>query len=93
MIDPTTIVLTQEEQEMENELLTGKYIKVKDIETERKIHQQYAKNTLDRMQLTIRPFVKDIHIIRMKAMHEGIPYQSYINSILHKFVTGQLVAN
>ncbi len=29
--------------------------------------------------------------LKQKASIEAIPYQSYINSILHKYVTGQLV--
>jgi predicted DNA binding CopG/RHH family protein len=29
--------------------------------------------------------------IKTRASLDGIPYQTYINSILHKYVTGQLV--
>jgi predicted DNA binding CopG/RHH family protein len=29
--------------------------------------------------------------LKLKASLEAIPYQSYINSILHRYVTGQLV--
>ena len=29
--------------------------------------------------------------IKVKASLEAVPYQTYINSILHKYVTGQLV--
>jgi hypothetical protein len=30
-------------------------------------------------------------VIRRKAVDEGLPYQTLIASILHKFVTGKLV--
>ena len=29
--------------------------------------------------------------IKLKAEHEGIPYQTLISSVLHKFVTDQLI--
>jgi predicted DNA binding CopG/RHH family protein len=32
----------------------------------------------------------DLEKIREKASHEGIPYQTLINQVLHKYVTNQL---
>jgi predicted DNA binding CopG/RHH family protein len=33
---------------------------------------------------------KDIHAIQVKALEEGIPYQTLISSVLHKYVAGKL---
>ena len=35
-------------------------------------------------------YSKDVHAIQVKALAEGIPYQTLISSILHKYVTGKL---
>ncbi len=34
---------------------------------------------------------QDLEQLKLKAEHEGIPYQTLISSILHKFVTDQLI--
>lgn len=41
-------------------------------------------------RVNIRLSSGDLSDIRVKAMEEGIPYQSLIASILHKYVTGRL---
>jgi predicted DNA binding CopG/RHH family protein len=33
---------------------------------------------------------RDIELLKAKALEEGIPYQSIVSSILHKYVTGKL---
>ena len=38
----------------------------------------------------IRMSSKDVHAIQVKALAEGIPYQTLISSVLHKYVTGKL---
>jgi predicted DNA binding CopG/RHH family protein len=51
-----------------------------------------ARKTLTKDQrINIRLSSRDIDGIRMKAADEGIPYQTLIASILHKYVTGRLV--
>ncbi len=90
IIDPKTIILDPEEQALEDEFLAGKYIPAASLDTEREKHQHYGKNTTARTQVTIRPYAKDIAIIKMKALQAWIPYQTYINSVLHQFATGQL---
>ena len=50
-----------------------------------------AKNTYaKKRQINIRlsePVLKELQI---KAMEEGIPYQTLISSILHKYVSGKI---
>jgi predicted DNA binding CopG/RHH family protein len=33
----------------------------------------------------------DLYSLQIKARQEGIPYQTLMTSILHKYLTGQLV--
>ena len=42
-------------------------------------------------RVNIRLSSGDLNEIRVKALEEGIPYQTLIASILHKYVTGKLV--
>ena len=43
-------------------------------------------------RVNIRVPTPDLEQLQVRAMQEGLPYQSLIASILHKYVTGQLVA-
>ncbi len=46
------------------------------------------KSTFEKKKkITINLFENDISIIRSQALKEGIPYQTYISSILHKFAS------
>lgn len=54
--------------------------------------QSYAKATLAKdKRITLRLSSLDLEAIQKKAIEQGIPYQTLISSILHKFVTGRLV--
>jgi len=41
-------------------------------------------------RINIRLSSADLQAIQTKALEEGMPYQTLITSILHKFVTGRL---
>lgn len=52
----------------------------------------YAKATLAKdKRITLRLSSIDLDAIQTRAIEEGIPYQTLISSILHKYVTGRLV--
>ena len=46
--------------------------------------------TLKDRRVNIRLASGDLRDIQVKALEEGIPYQTLIASILHKYVTGKL---
>ncbi len=48
-----------------------------------------ATTTKDR-RVNIRMAAGDLRDIQVKAMEEGMPYQTLIASVLHKYVTGRL---
>lgn len=41
-------------------------------------------------RVNIRLSSGDLHDIQVRALEEGIPYQTLIASVLHKYVTGRL---
>ena len=64
---------------------------VPDLKKELKRYQVIAKNSLKKDQrINIRLASKDLMDLQTKAMQEGLPYQTLISSVLHKYVTGQL---
>ncbi len=44
-----------------------------------------------RKAINIKVLESDIERFKAKALSEGMPYQTLINSILHKYITGQLI--
>ena len=53
--------------------------------------QQYARNTLQKdKRINIRMSSKDLDQVRVIATRQGIPYQTLISSIIHKYVSGYL---
>jgi len=50
-----------------------------------------ATNTLAKdHRMNIRITKNDLDGIKLKAVEEGIPYQTLVASIIHKYVTGKL---
>jgi predicted DNA binding CopG/RHH family protein len=53
--------------------------------------QHYARNTLQKnKRINIRLAGRDLAGIQAKAIEEGLPYQTLISSILHKYLSGRL---
>jgi len=42
-------------------------------------------------RINIRLSREDLEGIRLRAADEGLPYQTLVSSLLHKFVTGRLI--
>ncbi len=54
-------------------------------------YREYAKSTLNKnKRINIRLSERDLLHIQMKAVKEGLPYQTLISSILHKYLSGSL---
>ena len=54
-------------------------------------YREYAKHTLQKnKRINIRISERDLIHIQRKAVEQGLPYQTFISSILHKFITGRL---
>jgi predicted DNA binding CopG/RHH family protein len=54
-------------------------------------YRRYASATFRKdKRVNIRISQKDLAAIQKKALEEGIPYQTLISSILHKYLSGRL---
>jgi predicted DNA binding CopG/RHH family protein len=49
-----------------------------------------ATTTKDQ-RINIRLTSQDLNALRTRALQEGIPYQTLISSVLHKYVSGRLL--
>ena len=78
--------LDEEEQRIEDEI--GQYVPA-DARTEAKV-RRIAQESKKRKNVNIRISERDLSQIRDRASREGIPYQTLIASVLHKYVTDQL---
>ena len=54
-------------------------------------YSSYAKATFRKdRRLNIRISTKDLEAIQKRALEEGLPYQTLIASLLHKYASGRL---
>lgn len=69
----------------------GEWKSVRDLSRVRKHYQEAARETLRKdKRINIRLSQKDLEGIQSRAAREGMPYQTLISSIIHKFVIGNL---
>ena len=84
--------LDSEEIELLESLESGEWNSVDNLENELEIHQNIAKSTLKKdKRVNLRMSSKDLEAIKTYAVEEGLPYQTLMSSVLHKFVTGRLI--
>jgi predicted DNA binding CopG/RHH family protein len=54
-------------------------------------YKKAAKNTFKKdKRVNIRISRMDLELLQEKALIEGLPYQTLMSSVLHKYVTGRL---
>ena len=86
------IKLDKDEQEILESFERGEWESVQNIKTEITKHQQYAHKTLKKdKRVNIRISSKVLEEIQALAAENGIPYQTLMSSVLHRYVSGYLV--
>ena len=60
---------------------------------QKKRYQHYAQASLKKdRRVNIRISQKDLYEIQKRALEDGMPYQTLMSSVLHKFVSGKAAA-
>lgn len=78
-----------EEKEFVNSFENGEWVSTENLEEEKVRYKNYAKSSLKKdKRINIRISERDLNELQRRAIYEGIPYQTLISSILHKFVNG-----
>jgi predicted DNA binding CopG/RHH family protein len=84
--------LTKEEKGILDSFERGEWIPVANLDKRKKELAEYARNTLRKdKRLNIRISERDLIELQRKAVKEGLPYQTYVSSIIHKFINGGLI--
>jgi predicted DNA binding CopG/RHH family protein len=84
--------LDAEEREILEAFETDQLKPIENKDAELKKHREYAAATFKKDQrINIRISSRDLQAIKKRALSEGIPYQTLIASVLHKYVDDQLV--
>ena len=83
--------IDEEERDLMESIDKDEWRSVENIEREKEEAIAAARNTLKKdKRINLRLSQKDYHQIQVKAIEEGIPYQTLISSIIHKYLNGSL---
>jgi predicted DNA binding CopG/RHH family protein len=83
--------LDADEKELLESVESGEWKSAAGGKRERARYPRYAKATFRKdRRLNIRLSSKDLEAIQKRALAEGLPYQTLIASLLHKYAAGRL---
>lgn len=84
--------LTKDERTALRSYEDGEWESSKDVDSDRRKLRLYAKNALRKdKRVNIRISENDLVELQKRAVRDGLPYQTLISSVLHRFVNGRLV--
>jgi len=79
--------LDKEEKQILEDFEKGKYVSIKDFPKAKKAFQEAAVYTLAKAKnINIRLSQKDLLKLKARAIEDGLPYQTLVSSILHRFI-------
>lgn len=84
--------IEQHAKEILEDFEKGKFVPVEEVENEMNLAKEAARNFMKRnSRIHVRISGADLNMVRRLAVQEGLPYQTLLASIIHKYVTGRLV--
>lgn len=90
-IDPFSAPLDDEEKDLLESYERGEWKTVGNLEEEKAKAKAASVNYLRKnARVNIRISSSDLKSIKQKAAFEGLPYQTLLASIIHKFAAGHL---
>ena len=82
--------LNKEEKELLKSYEDREWKSVKNFNDKKSEYQKIAKNTsLKNRRINIRLSEKDLSNLKAKSLEEGMPYQTLVASIIHKYISGK----
>ncbi len=83
--------MSKEEREILESFERGQLRSPRNKPSQLRKHREYAASTFRKDQrVNVRISTRDLNALRKRALREGIPYQTLIASLLHKYIEGQL---
>ena len=84
--------LNAEEREILEHFELGTLRSAPDAEREINAARKAARNTFNKTRrVNLRMTERDFNLAHVKAREEGIPYQTLLSSVIHKYLSGRLV--
>lgn len=81
-----------EEAEIMSSVEAGEWSSVSDnLSLKEKLMKAASETALKDYRINVRISKRDVEALKTKALEEGIPYQTLVTSILHKYVTGRMI--
>ena len=85
------MTIDADEKDLLESVERGEWTSVSPKARDRTRYARYAKATFRKdRRLNIRLSSKDLEAIQKRALAEGLPYQTLIASLLHKYAAGRL---
>jgi predicted DNA binding CopG/RHH family protein len=82
--------LDKDEKELLKSFEKGEWKQIKGFKKKKAKYIQIAKNTSAKnKRINIRLSEKDLANLKVKSLEEGMPYQTLVSSIIHKYVSGK----
>lgn len=91
--NPYDVKLDAEEQSLLESYDRGEWKSVSNLTQEMKVAKEIAANTLRKdARITLRLSSDDLARLKEKAAYKGLPYQTFISSVLHEYAAGHFEA-
>ncbi|MGB1109747.1 MAG: CopG family antitoxin [Gammaproteobacteria bacterium] len=82
--------LDEEERQLMEAMDAGEFRSVDNFEVSKRELERAAKETLRKRAISIRLMERDIQRMKQLAAKDGIPYQTLIASVIHRYAEGTL---
>lgn len=83
--------IDEDEREMMESLEADEWTSVVDADGRKNEAIEIARSTMRKdRRMNVRISERDLKNLKIRAAEEGIPYQTLVTMVLHKYVTGQL---
>ena len=80
-----------EETDLLNSVEAGEWSSVADLASiKARLMKSATETAVKDYRMNVRISKRDVEALKTKALEEGIPYQTLVTSILHKYVTGRM---
>ena len=85
---------TREDKELIESIENGEWKSIENFEEmKKKLIVSASETAIKDYRINVRISKRDVEALKTRALEEGIPYQTLVTSILHKYVTGKLEEN
>jgi predicted DNA binding CopG/RHH family protein len=84
------VELDEEEQEILRNFEAGEFKSILTPHRKKQLATVAEETFKKDKRINIRISSRDLEAIQRRALEEGIPYQTLVSSILHKYVSGSL---